>query len=212
MWFTQLGGTNDGEALAPAVAKGASAVLYPPGTTRPAWRSIPWKLLACVLLCVSPWSPVSAQIRAIQEDGRTVFVNDGTVASRPASRRRGRQYGPLEYWSNTEQRWKPLPPASSSLLRRARDAAAEVQSFAKAVPERNLDRDSVATIRTRSTSGEPSFQLCRDRQHYRRSCGAASCRSEPGSGGHQSRVKLQSCGGFAQGSHGIDAVDACHGA
>ena len=83
MWFTQSGGTNEGEALAPAIAKGAIAVLHPPGTARLAWRSIRWKLLASVLLCLSPWSSVFAQIRAIQEGGRTVFVNDDTVASDP---------------------------------------------------------------------------------------------------------------------------------
>ena len=149
MWFTQSGGTNEGEALAPAIAKTATAVnpvLPPPGTARLAWRSISWKLLASVLLSLSPWSSVFAQIRAIQEGGRTVFVNDDTVASRPASHAADGNRSAYEYWSNTERRWKPLPPASSSLLRRARDAAAEVQTFAKAAPEtKSASETPVAT-------------------------------------------------------------------
>ena len=110
-----------------------------------------WKLLASVLLCVSPWSSVFAQIRAIQEGGRTVFVNDDTVASRPASHAADGNRAAYEYWSNTERRWKPLPPASSSLLRRARDAAAEVQTFAKAAPETKPAMRSLwRLLRTRS--------------------------------------------------------------
>jgi soluble lytic murein transglycosylase-like protein len=101
-----------------------------------------------MLLCVLLWSPASAQIRPVQEDGRTVFVNDGTVASKSVASNSAVQPAesnspPLKYWSNTEHRWKPLPHASSSQFRRARVAAAEVQSVvqadpaAKSVPEKS---------------------------------------------------------------------------
>ncbi len=88
-----------------------------------------------MLLCVLLISPISAQIiHPLQEDGRTVFVNDGTVASKPAIKTAAGNLPAFEYWSNTERRWKPLPPASSGLLRRARVAAAEVQSLVEARP------------------------------------------------------------------------------
>ena len=95
----------------------------------------PWKLLLPLLLCLLPPSPLFAQIHAIQEDGRTVFVNDETAAAKHAVQPANGNAPAYEYWSNTERRWKPLPPASSSLLRRARVAAAEVQSFASTLPQ-----------------------------------------------------------------------------
>ena len=60
------------------------------------------------------------------EDGRKVFVNELTspVAdpSFPGSDTTS-HYHRLEYWSNTEHRWKPVPKA---VMRAARSAAAEV--------------------------------------------------------------------------------------
>jgi soluble lytic murein transglycosylase-like protein len=38
------------------------------------------------------------------------------------------------YWSVTEHRWKPVPPASHSSMRAARSAAAEVRSLLKTAP------------------------------------------------------------------------------
>jgi soluble lytic murein transglycosylase-like protein len=110
--------------------------------------------LASLLLCVLLWSPVSAQtIHPVQEDGRTVFVNDGTVASGPASRPAGGNSPAFEYWSNTERRWKPLPPASSGLLRRARVAAAEVQSFVQARPAAKPAPEKPATPNSQRQTG-----------------------------------------------------------
>jgi len=153
MWFTQSGGTKESRALAPVIAEAASAaspVRPPPSTARLAWHAIVWKLLASLFLCLSPWSSVFAQIRAIQEDGRTVFVNDDTVAARPVARAADGNRSAYEYWSNTERRWKPLPSASSNLLRRARDAAAEVQTFAKASQETNPASEKAVANRPNS--------------------------------------------------------------
>jgi hypothetical protein len=134
MWSTEL----DGKTAARATGV--------PGTRRSCARwggNLRPELLACMLLCVLLLSPVSAQIRPVQEDGRTVFVNDGTAAANPAVQRAESNSPPLVHWSNTEHRWKPLPHASSSVLRRARVAAAEVQSVvqahpaAKSVPEKS---------------------------------------------------------------------------
>jgi hypothetical protein len=125
MRFTQLGEKKKGMVRAVRV--------YPPSTVLVAQCSTRWGLLS-LLLCLLPLSAASAQIRPIQEDGRTVFVNDDTAASRPALAGAPMSGNPsaYEYWSNTERRWKPLPPASSSLLRRARVAAAEVQTVVQA--------------------------------------------------------------------------------
>ena len=115
--------------------------------------------LACVLLCVLPLSPVSAQvIHTLEEDGRRVFVNDGTAAVKPAIHTTTDNSPALEYWSNTERRWKPLPPASSSLLRRARVAAAEVQRLAKPAPE---EPSAVAMTSPHQTRGHGSAEIDR---------------------------------------------------
>jgi hypothetical protein len=119
----------------------------------------PWpELPACMLLCVLLWSPASAQIRPVQEDGRTVFVNDGTVASKSVASNSAVQPAesnspPLQYWSNTEHRWKPLPHASSSQFRRARVAAAEVQSVVQARPvEKSVPEKSSAASRSHDSN------------------------------------------------------------
>ena len=144
MWSTQLGAKK-------RTARAAGV----PGTCRGcACRggSLQGELLACMLLCVLLLSPVSAQvIHPLQEDGRTVFVNDGTVASKPAVKTAAGNPPAFEYWSNTERRWKPLPPASSGLLRRARVAAAEVQSFVEARPpaKRAPEEPSATTLNYR---------------------------------------------------------------
>jgi soluble lytic murein transglycosylase-like protein len=111
-----------------------------------------------MLLCIWLLSPLSAQvIHPVQEDGRTVFVNDETVAPKPAIQPVGGHAPALVYWSNTERRWKPLPPASSGLLRRARDAAAEVQSFVQAAPLAKLTSAEAATLNfRRQTPGHGS--------------------------------------------------------
>ena len=120
--------------------------------------------LACMLLCVLLWSPVAAQtIHPVQENGRTVFVNDGAVAS-PAIQPADANAPIRAYWSNTERRWKPLPPASSGLLRRARDAAAEVQSFVQARPAATPAPEAPATQNFRprtQSSGSNSAEIDR---------------------------------------------------
>src|SRR5436305_10560221 len=66
---------------------------------------------------------VAQAIVAVQENGHTVYVND--VTSAPV-RPRARSYR-LVYWSQTEQRWKPVPGAQA--MRAARSAASEVQQY-----------------------------------------------------------------------------------
>jgi soluble lytic murein transglycosylase-like protein len=95
-------------------------------------------------------APAYAQaITTIEENGRMVFVNDGTGA--PSSYRsaaRGTQAPPvrrqLVYWSNTERRWKPVPTPSPTAIRAARSAAAEVTNFIAAKPRSQNTASSLA--------------------------------------------------------------------
>src|SRR5438445_2393071 len=66
-------------------------------------------------------------IIAVQENGRRVYVNDLAAASDAVKARRpvSRSYR-LVYWSQTEQKWKPVP---GSVTMRARTAAAEVSQY-----------------------------------------------------------------------------------
>ena len=76
----------------------------------------------------------AGEIVGVQRNGRTVYVND---ANSPPKRKAPRTYAPasqLMYWSVTERRWKPVPPASHYSMRAARSAAAEVRSLLHAAP------------------------------------------------------------------------------
>jgi len=86
-------------------------------------------LLGLVILSANQ---VSAEIVAVQENGRTVYVDvpasskdSGGVAAAP-------QYGPRKiylYYSKSEHRWKRVPPASGATMRAARSAAKDVQQY-----------------------------------------------------------------------------------
>lgn len=68
---------------------------------------------------------------AVKENGRTVWVNT------PESRPQARQHSVLVYWSNKEQRWKPVPVPPPWVLASARNAAADVQSYVVSRPRGN---------------------------------------------------------------------------
>ncbi len=120
-------------------------------------RRMPARLLLGTLPVILLLSSLSAQIRSIQEDGRTVYVNDETGVSKPAAPSLAGNPPAYEYWSNTERRWKPLPPPSSGLLRRARVAAVEVQTFVATAPERKPEKPSAVTLN--SSRQPPSESL-----------------------------------------------------
>ena len=89
-----------------------------------------------VMLLVASSSSTLAQgiIPVRQPDGRVVFENapagqpttTTVVESTPVS---DPNPTALVYWSHKEHRWKPVPPASKSTMRAARNAAAEVRSL-----------------------------------------------------------------------------------
>ncbi len=65
---------------------------------------------------------------AVKENGRIVWVN------RPEVVAQSRRHSVLVYWSNAEQRWKPVPPPTPGVLAKARTAAAEVASYVSSRP------------------------------------------------------------------------------
>jgi soluble lytic murein transglycosylase-like protein len=80
----------------------------------------------------SPVSDSGGSITAVQENGRTVYVNSERT-EKPAARPRSRR-SVLVYWSNTAHRWKPVPAPSAATMRAARHAADEVRGYIAAQP------------------------------------------------------------------------------
>ena len=81
--------------------------------------------------------PQPSGIVAVQQNGRTIYVNaESPVVGTP------RRHSVLVYWSNTERRWKPVPVPSESALVSARNAAAEVANYVVSRPRgRSLSTD-----------------------------------------------------------------------
>ena len=98
-------------------------------------------VLVCGLsgLALGDDNPSLPGMTAVKENGRTVWVN--TPTSRPQQRR----HSVLVYWSNTEQRWKPVPAPPPWVLASARNAAAEVANYVNTRP------------RGSSTSTDPNY-------------------------------------------------------
>ena len=70
-------------------------------------------------------------IATTEENGRKVYVNDYVAPAKPVRRKRAAPVNDqgLLYWSVTEHRYKPVPPARGALMQAARSAAAEVRSY-----------------------------------------------------------------------------------
>jgi len=102
--------------------------------------------LAGVMLSLA--APLSAQApRATSENGRVVWTNDD-----PAS---ATNHEPqLSYWSNTEQRWKPVLPPTPKAMRSARAVAGEVSSYIKSHPA--LDSD-LAKVQDKLAAQNPNY-------------------------------------------------------
>jgi len=84
-------------------------------------------------------SMLSAQsLQRTSENGRVVWTNDGPshaiAGSGPHAARTSAHAPELVYWSNVEQRWKPVPPATPRAMRSAHAIAGEVSSYIKSRP------------------------------------------------------------------------------
>src|SRR6266496_3859998 len=78
-------------------------------------------LLSLPLVAQSP--------KAVQEEGRVVWTNDNPSSTEAGT---SKEY---VYWSNSEQRWRPVRAASPRALRQARAVAGEVSSYIASRPE-----------------------------------------------------------------------------
>jgi Transglycosylase SLT domain len=110
-------------------------------------------LTMAIVAAVCPQSRAQNMVAIQDESGRTVWVNnDGSKPSQTPQKSSkpgfGGGYRNLEYWSQTERRWKPVPPPSPSMMRAARKAADEVTNVVEAAPLRNASYK-------RSSSGAP---------------------------------------------------------
>jgi soluble lytic murein transglycosylase-like protein len=74
----------------------------------------------------------SAQLGGISsttdDSGRKIYVNDEAPSTAARARKSGRARSPLEYWSVTEHRFKPVP-TSGAVMQAARSAASEVNTY-----------------------------------------------------------------------------------
>jgi soluble lytic murein transglycosylase-like protein len=94
---------------------------------------------------VAPEKPAVGGIKAVQENGRIVYVNSEdrpkSAAEVHATSVRPRT---LVYWSSVERRWKPVPAPSAAAMAAARNAAAEVASYISARPKGSAAFDASA--------------------------------------------------------------------
>jgi hypothetical protein len=113
--------------------------------------SISAALLA--LACAASPSARAADISSIvpvRENGRVVYTNEeGPAVSKSQLSAIPVRPKHLEYWSNTEHRWKPVPTPTPSAMRAARSAVKEVASFVGTKP---------ATAQPESPTMDPNYR------------------------------------------------------
>jgi soluble lytic murein transglycosylase-like protein len=93
-------------------------------------------MLACMavlILAVPPARATDNNIIAVQENGRTIYIDAPTVMPQLSATQRN---SVLVYWSRAEKRWKRVPPPSPTAMRAARNAAADVRKLLGATPTR----------------------------------------------------------------------------
>lgn len=92
-------------------------------------------LISLVAWAVSGLAQSAPGIVAVQEHGHKVYVNaEPTAKSAGKAAPAPGHHSVLVYWSNTERRWKPVPPVSPWAMRAARSAASEVSDYIAAHP------------------------------------------------------------------------------
>ena len=64
-----------------------------------------------------------------EEHGRKIYVNEDAPARARQTQAAPARRSTLVYWSSKENRWKPVPGASSASMQAARSAAAEVSQY-----------------------------------------------------------------------------------
>jgi soluble lytic murein transglycosylase-like protein len=119
-----------------------------------------WAL--AITMAVLPASLAAQSLQATSENGRTVWTNDGPAptvgAAHTASSAKPSNL--FYYWSNTEQRWKPVRPATPKAMRSARAVAGEVSSYIESRPA--LDSStahSVAPVKGELAEQDPNYSI-----------------------------------------------------
>lgn len=126
-------------------------------------RALLFALLLSVLFLFSAPQRLRAQkITPVRDGNRTIYVNDvpfqpKTAAAPVASAPRVSRY---IYWSNTEHRWKPVPPPSPMALKAARYAVAEVTEYLAAQPGVPVSDvvPSAKSVNTTAPELNPNYQ------------------------------------------------------
>lgn len=68
-------------------------------------------------------------IAATEEHGRTIYVDEDLTQKPRQAAAPQQKHSTLVYWSSKENRWKPVPGASTASMQAARSAAAEVSHY-----------------------------------------------------------------------------------
>lgn len=92
-------------------------------------------------------------LHTVQENGRTVWTNDSPPASavRPARTEQAHQ---LFYWSEAQQRWKPVKAATPDAMRSAQAIAGEVSTYIDSKP--HLDA-TAAKVKGKLAEENPNY-------------------------------------------------------
>jgi soluble lytic murein transglycosylase-like protein len=122
-------------------------------------------LAIAIMVVALPASMAAQSLQAVSENGHIVWTNDGppvrsaaTMHSTTAAHSEAASHSEASahsvtprklpstfvYWSNTEQRWKPVRPATPKAMRSARAIAGEVSSYIESRPA--LDSSSARSI------------------------------------------------------------------
>lgn len=104
-------------------------------------------------LLVASGPPEPDGIMAVEENGKRVYVN-APRAQHVAPKRDEKRRSVLVYWSSRERTWKPVPPATPSAMRAARNAADEVVNYVQSRPEEG----SAVTIPKSPAVSNPNYR------------------------------------------------------
>lgn len=112
----------------------------------PARHIVRYLASASVVLALA--SLLSAQaLQPISQNGHIVWTNDAPAHVT-------QQQSELSYWSNVEQRWKPVHPATPRAMRSARAIAGEVSNYIESRPR--LD-SSAPKVKGKLAGQDPNY-------------------------------------------------------
>jgi hypothetical protein len=110
--------------------------------------------IAFVVLALATMS-VAQSLQPTSVDGRIVWTNDGPThpAAAPPSHAARSSLG-LYYWSNVEQRWKPVRPATPHAMHSAQVVVGEVSTYIESHPK--LDSSTIP-VKGKLAEQDPNY-------------------------------------------------------